>query len=529
MKVHLQRSLVNPITLAGIILFPISCVLVTDQPHLLMLTAAQLILVPVMLLQIFEFSRLQRFVTWMGMLSVFLLQIVSWSGGKLLLSLIYLSFTLLVAAYGLKRFLRRGFTNWAEISIDIGLMYLFIGGMWFFAYVNGVDTGFSPLITWLTAIHFHYSAFLLPISLGLFGRIHGSALYRWIVPVILAGPMLVAIGITFWPILEVLSVLLYILAIYSLIGLSFRARFASRLQALLIRISYSALGVTILSSLLYALNSAFGSWYVSIENMLLFHGLVNCIFFGLAGVVGWAASPPASKQDTWSFPVSRIRGAVEWRGKKHPGLVDDLKDFVDVESLPHSIVHFYEHTEEYGLTASVKWAPWFKPLAWCYKLISIRMQQINLPISSKKTEMTGEILQVDPEIDGRVHPRVWVRRVNKSTVFAAIYSRHETNGRNFMNIALPLPYSSMTGILQLKESEGSLILTSEGQGDPGIYLSFGKNLFKLPLSEHFLIRQTSRGSLAASHNMKIFEMHFLNIEYSIHRKIGRINQNSNKG
>ncbi|QTC42811.1 YndJ family protein [Bacillus sp. V3] len=519
MKVHLLRSLVNPITLAGVVLFTISCVLVTDQPHMLMLTAAQLILVPVMLLQIIEFSRLNRVVTWIAMLSVFLLQFVSWSGGKLLLSIIYVGFTLLIASNGLKRFFRRGFTNWAEISIDVGLMYLFIGGLWFFAYINGVDTGFGPLITWLTAIHFHYSAFLLPVSLGLFGRIHESPMYRWIVPAILAGPMLVAIGITFWPILEVLSVLVYIVAIYSLIGLSFRTRFASRLQAFLIRISYSALGVTILFSMLYALNSAFGFLYVSIGFMLLFHGLVNCILFGLAGVIGWGVSPPSSRQETCTFPVSRIKGGVQWTGKKHPGLVDDLKDFVDVDSLPHSIVHFYEHTEEYQLTASVKWASWFKPMAWCFKLISARMQQLNLPLSSKSTVMTGEILQVDPDLDGREQPRVWVRKVDQSTVFAAIYSRHETDGRTFMNIALPLPYSSMVGILQLKEFNGSLILTSEGEGDPGVYLAAGDILFKLPLSEHFFIRETSQGSLAASHNMKIFGMHFLNIEYMIYPRV----------
>lgn len=88
-----------------------------------------------------------------------------------------------------------------------------------------------------------------------------------------------------------------------------------------------------------------------------------------------------------------------------------------------------------------------------------------------------------------------------------------------MNIALPLPYSSMVGILQLKEFNGSLILTSEGKGDPGVYLAAGDILFKLPLSEHFLIQETSQGSLAASHNMKIFGMHFLNIEYMIYPRV----------
>jgi hypothetical protein len=513
-----MRSLFNPVTLAGLLLF-IASIRVTDEPYLLMLTAAQLIFVPIMLQQIIEFNWFHCLITWVAMLSVFFLQVVSSSAGELFFACLYVSFTFIVCVYGLKRFLKRGFTNWAEISIDIGMMYLFAGGLWFFAYVTGMDTGFSPLLTWLTAIHFHYSAFLLPVSLGFFGRLHSSTWYRWIVPMILAGPLLVAIGITFWPLLEVLSVLLYILAIYSLIILAFRTHFPVRLQAILIRISYCAIGVTILFSMIYALNSAFGNLFVSIEFMLMFHGLVNCVFFGMAGVIGWAAAPPTSKQEVWTFPVSRIRGSLKANGNKHPGLADDLRDFVDVKSLSGSIVHFYEHTEEYRLAASVKWAGWFKPLAWCYKLVSARMQQLNLPLSSKMTEMTGEILQVDPARDGRQHPRAWVRKVNNSTVFCAIYSQHENNGRTYMNISLPLPYSSMVGILQLDILNGSLILTSEGEGDPGIYLAVGNSLLKLPLSENFLIEETSEGSLAAQHTMKIFGVHFLKIQYMIRHRL----------
>lgn len=87
-----------------------------------------------------------------------------------------------------------------------------------------------------------------------------------------------------------------------------------------------------------------------------------------------------------------------------------------------------------------------------------------------------------------------------------------------MNIALPLPHSSMIGILQLKASDGTLILTSEGEGDPGIYLAIGKTLFKLPLSENFIIQETREGKLAAHHNMKIFGIPFLKINYSIIQK-----------
>ncbi|MEH7514540.1 YndJ family protein [Gottfriedia acidiceleris] len=517
MKANLRSSLFSSITLAGMFFFIASSIF-TSELYLLMLTAAQLIFMPLILQLLVKTKRSYIFFNWITMLSIFLLQVVPSSTGQMVLAFIYVMFTFFVAFSGLKRFFQRGFTNWAEISIDIGMIYLFVGGLWFFAYIAGVDTGFSPLITWLTAIHFHYSAFILPISIGLFGRIHDSKWYRLIVPIILAGPLLVAVGITFWPLLEFISVLLYIIAIYSLIVLAFRTQFTTCLQAVLIRLSYSALGITILFSLLYATSHAFGHWFVSINFMLTFHGVFNCLIFGMLGVLGWVLIPPKTKQDVWDFPVSQIRGKLKGEGKQHPGLVDELSDFVDVKTLPKTIVRFYEHTDQYRLFASVKWATWFKPFAVCYKLISTYLQQLNLPISSKRTEMTYKIRTVDSLLDGRENPRVWIRQVKGNTVFVAIYSQHETKGRTYMNIALPLPYSTMIGILQLEAIDDSLILTSEGGGDSGIYLSSGKTIFKLPLSEHFLIKETSVGSLIAHHKMRIFGIPFLQIKYTINSK-----------
>ncbi|AZV61614.1 YndJ family protein [Peribacillus frigoritolerans] len=517
MKANLRSRLFSSITIAGVLFFIASCIL-TSEPYLLMLTAAQLLFVPLMLQLLLETKRKHIIFNWIAMLSIFLLQVVPSSTGQMVLAFIYMILTFFVACYGLKRFFQRGFTNWAEISIDIGMMYLFVGGLWFFAYIAGFDTGFSPLITWLTAIHFHYSAFLLPVSLGFFGRLHHSTWYRLIVPIILAGPILVAIGISISPLLEFISVLLYIFAIYTLIVLAYRTRFLSLLQTILIRLSFSALGITILFSLLYATNNSFGLWFVSIDFMLKFHGLFNCLIFGMLGVLGWVLVPPNTKQDVWNFPVGQIRGALKGAGKQHPGLVDELSDFVDIKTLPKTIVHFYENTDQYRLFASVKWATWFKPFAVCYKLISIKLQQLNLPISSKRTEMTYKIRAVDQTLDGRKNPRAWIRQVKEDTVFVAIYSQHKTEGRAYMNIALPLPYSSMVGILQLDAIDGALILSSEGESDSGIYLAAGKALFKLPLSEHFLINETIAGILTAHHKMRIFGIPFLHIDYTINQK-----------
>ena len=194
MLANLKHNLTSSVTIIGLICF-IICVFFTKQtPLYLMLTVAQILLVPIMLMQIVKWNPLYSVITVAGMISVTLLLITPVGGWHIALAVIYLIYTLFFALIGFERFLQRGFTNWAEIAIDVGLMYLFVGGLWFFTHVTGIDTGFSPLITWLTGIHFHYSAFLFSTSVGFFGRLHDSKLYRIIVPIILAGPMLVALG-----------------------------------------------------------------------------------------------------------------------------------------------------------------------------------------------------------------------------------------------------------------------------------------------------------------------------------------------
>ncbi|MFC0186787.1 YndJ family protein [Fictibacillus aquaticus] len=517
MKANLKRILFSPLTDIGCLLFIISSIF-TSEPYLLMLTAAQLIFVPIMLQLLTDIKRIHIIFIGSGMIAVSLMPVVTSVTGQIILALIYLIYTLFVMVLGLLRFFTVNRASWSDISINAGMMYLFVGGLWYFAYIAGIDTGFSPLITWLTAIHFHYSAFLLPVSIGFFGRLHHSASYKYIVTIILAGPMLVAAGITFSKWLELVSVLLYIAALYTLIILAFRTSFSSRMQGALVRVSYSALGVTILFSLLYAAGNLFGEWAISIHFMLAFHGLLNCVVFGLAGVVGWAIDTPEKTESELNFPVSRIRGKLKGEGSQKPGLVNNLNVFVEASRLPQSIVHFYEQTSEYRLFASVNWAVWFKPFAIIYKLFSTQWQQLNLPLSSKEVEMTGEILSVDSMVDGREDPRVWIRKVDNETVFSAIYSQHETDGRPYLNIALPLPFSTMIGILQLEEINRSLVLKSEGGGDAGIYLAAGKTLFRLPLSEHFIIEETEEGLLVAMHKMKVFGVPFLRIDYRIIQK-----------
>ena len=114
-----------------------------------------------------------------------------------------------------------------------------------------------------------------------------------------------------------------------------------------------------------------------------------------------------------------------------------------------------------GLFATVKWHTWFKPFAFIYTFVSRKMDKLICHYKSKKIEMTGDIYSIREDLDGRDNVRAWMRKIADDTAFVALYSTHENKGRSYMNIALPLPFSSMIGILELNQIGNELQLTSK--------------------------------------------------------------------
>ncbi|WP_054752260.1 YndJ family protein [Piscibacillus salipiscarius] len=318
-------------------------------------------------------------------------------------------YTILIAFKGFNRFLHRGFTHIEEILIDVAMVFLAIGGIWFLAYEAGINTGFSPIITWLTAIHFHYAGFLLPIFTGLLGRLGKPKLYKWAAWSVIVAIVLVALGITFSTTLELLSVLVYIFAIYSLIGLTFFIKFIGPAQKWLFRITFIAIGVSIIFSLLYAYGNWSGNSTVTIDFMLKFHGVTNAVLFAGAGTIMTSMFTPKQADQKSRFPVSELRGEFMigedfLKGKiTSESSVNGLVDHMDIYqlNLAPTIKDFYENTSDYRLWAKVKWHSWFKPFAAIYKMLSRHTQQINLPLSSKRVEMDGGIHLLKPELDSR--------------------------------------------------------------------------------------------------------------------------------
>lgn len=529
----------NKWTLFSIILFLVAVVFGQGPMYLIMLTVAQVVYVPLTLQMIMKkndwFTRFYTYFSIPAYLSVILLHLTDPSAWDVYLAAIYLLFTFIVAIYGMNRFLTRGFIHFEEFSIDIALVFLSIGGMWYFAHITNIDTGFSPIITWLTAIHFHYAAFLLPVFVGLLCRIYKPKFYSLAAGILLISLILLAIGITFSVWLEWVSVVFYMIGIYMIIFYTWRAPFEHRLQKMFILISFSSLGVTILLSFLYAFGRLSNYFSIGIPFMLQSHGILNCVLFALFGLIGWLLTVPTEKTKKWTFPISQISGSIVIGEKILPkiksdsprsykGLVDEMNIYephIDISTLSPGIRDFYENTLDYGLFAEVKWKGWFKPFAAIYRLMSSVVQQINLPLSNKRIEMTGDILKIKEELDGRRSPRAWVRKMNENVTFIAIYSWYETKGRTFMNIALPLPWSSMIGILEVNQIGQDLQLSSkksEANSDAGIYLTWNKRILALPIEETFHVKETEDGTLYAEHLMWIFSIPFLKINYAIHHR-----------
>ena len=97
----------------------------------------------------------------------------------------------------------RGLYPIEESSIDAGLLYLLIAGMWMVVYRLGIQPfDYGETIILLTVIHFHFAAFAALIIAGMSGRVlatrkHPQQVFKIAVFAMVAAMPLVAAGITF--------------------------------------------------------------------------------------------------------------------------------------------------------------------------------------------------------------------------------------------------------------------------------------------------------------------------------------------
>jgi hypothetical protein len=237
-------------------------------------------------------------VRWQPAAALALLGSLVWSGREwvaALLAVPWLAVTGLLALTALSRVEHRGPWPLEELVVDAGFAYTTVGAVALVLSHLGATFWFDPVIVRLTAIHFHYAGFVLPVATGLTGRVAHGRTYRVLAAVVLVGPALVAAGISFSPVVEVLAVGGFTLAVAALGGYVVVrvAPTRPRVQGTLLALSALALPVSMLLALGYGVAVFSGrDLGLGVGTMVALHGSLNAFGFGLLAMVGWRLAIP---------------------------------------------------------------------------------------------------------------------------------------------------------------------------------------------------------------------------------------------
>lgn len=218
----------------------------------------------------------------------------------------------LLGLAGAVRALNRGPRPIAETVIDAGLAYATVGAVALVASHLGVTFRFSPVVVLLTAVHFHYAGFVLPVVTGLVGRCGETSRYRALAGVVLVGPAIVAVGISFSPAVELVGVAAFSVAV-ALLGGYVAARVAPgrpRAQGVLLATSTLTLPASMLLALGFVVATVTGidPLGLGLSRMVLVHGSLNAYGFALLATVAWRLSIPRGGRPSDDRP-----GCRRWR------------------------------------------------------------------------------------------------------------------------------------------------------------------------------------------------------------------------
>ena len=195
----------------------------------------------------------------------------------------------------------------AEVVLAAGFGMLPGGAVWALLSRAGIDPGpYGELVVLLTAVHFHYAAFVAQVWAGLLGRFVAEAgpvwrrVYAAFGMGVVVGTPLVAIGIAVSrgpaggaPIETVGVVLLTVSAIgLGALGLAMAPRVDDRWAGVMLAVSSGSLVAAMGLALWFNVGGRFGLASPDILWMLPRHGWLNAIGFGLWGALGWRRIRP---------------------------------------------------------------------------------------------------------------------------------------------------------------------------------------------------------------------------------------------
>ena len=220
----------------------------------------------------------------------------------------------LTAMDGLWRLVRGGYRSAQGLCFSAGFMYLAVGGVWLVLSRSGITPmHFAEPIILLTAVHFHFTGFALPLVAGATGyvlrtrerpasSVIESNLFRFVAAFVIGAPAIVAAGFVLESaLLKLVGALLLAVAAAALAGLVFRLLpcIRPRLAKVLLGISAASLAAGMALAATYAIGEFTERYWLLIPQMARFHGTLNALGFTLCGLIGW------------SFAEVKDKGAAE--------------------------------------------------------------------------------------------------------------------------------------------------------------------------------------------------------------------------
>ena len=236
---------------------------------------------------------------WLQPFAAFLVVVSFWLASGVWAASLTLPWLLVSGLAGLSRLpavARGGFGRIEEVCVDAGLLYLVVGAVWLVLSRFGASLlGFEEPIVLLTAVHFHYTGFAVPLIAGAVGRALNRSLPRWhplfrcVAIGVIGGPPLIALGFVFSPLLKVVAVVwlavsLVGLCLFSLVVLPIMHHRVA--QGLLAVFTTAGLVGMVLASV-YAIGEFTGQFWLSIPHMARTHGVINALGFTLCGLLAW--------------------------------------------------------------------------------------------------------------------------------------------------------------------------------------------------------------------------------------------------
>jgi hypothetical protein len=442
--------------------------------------------------------------------------------------------TIAVALRGWQRLAVRGPAPLALLAVDLGHLYLPVGGAWLLASRAGFSPmGFFEPIVLYTAAHFHYAGFAAVV--------------------VMAGVPLVAVGITVSRALESPSAVVLgagmLVAAWLLLREGLRRLRSetgwARVSGALLCVAGLSLVLSMGFAVAFAMTGSAGraapGGRISFHLMAAVHGAANALGFALCALLAFAlrGPPPAHGVVRFTRPQLFARGfvgvdffdragAVD-ASRPVRGQLDHLDDFAregfDPARVDPRVRAFYERTAAHALRAEAVWhAPFGAPAVLFRCAARGLLGQLELPLRDEQGETVHtRFFALDDARDGRAGARGYVRAYGEGEAaranYVAAYAAQPGRGGTYLSCAFPLPFASLLGLLRFEQGAraGGLSLTSERRGDDaGMFLVTPLGALRLPMWERIDV-WADGDSLRAEHRVRILGLRCVTLSYALTR------------